>query len=143
MSIELVNLIVEKYNSPQFLKLDHIQNLGERFFKMIDVLFSFEWSRTVHPRVFYAFYYLSFRNSSIKERFQKLFIDFRDYLANEFRFYKKAGIIKVADPLKAADMVVTLIEGLEFHSGFLNKEQSFEIFADYSKQMAIKVLKKI
>jgi len=142
MNIELVNLIVEKYNSPHFLKLDHIQNLGERFSKMIDVLFSFEWSRTVNPRVFYAFYYLSFRSASIKERFQRLFMDFRDNLSSEFQFYKKAGIIMVDDPIKAADMVVTLIEGLEFHAGFLKKEQSFEMFADYSKQIAINILEK-
>ena len=92
--------------------------------------------------LFSAFYYLSFRVSAIKERYQKLFLDFRDYLTNEFRFYKKAGIINVADPVKAADMVVILIEGLEFHAGFLKKEESFEVFADYSKQVAIRLLKK-
>ena len=140
--VELVNLIVEKYNASHFLELDHIQNLEERFSKMMNVLFSFEWSRTVHPQVCFAFYYLSFRVSAIKERYQKLFLDFRDYLTNEFRFYKKAGIINVADPVKAADMVVILIEGLEFHAGFLKKEESFEVFADYSKQVAIRLLKK-
>ena len=141
MNIELVKLIIEKFNSPQFLKLDHIQDLTERFTKLIDVLFSFDWSRTVHPTVFYAFYYLSFRNPSIKERFQKMFMDFRDYLTDEFRFYKKAGIIFVDDPQKAADMVVTLVEGLEFHAGFLKNGQSFDIFADYSKQIALGLLK--
>ena len=141
MNIELVKLIIEKFNSPQFLKLDHIQDLTERFTKLIDVLFSFDWSRTVHPTVFYAFYYLSFRNPLIKERFQKMFMDFRDYLTDEFRFYKKAGIIFVDDPQKAADMVVTLVEGLEFHAGFLKNGQPFDIFADYSKQIALGLLK--
>jgi AcrR family transcriptional regulator len=141
MNIELVKLIIEKFNSPQFLKLDHIQDLTERFTKLIDVLFSFDWSRTVHPTVFYAFYYLSFRNPSIKERFQKMFMDFRDYLTDEFRFYKKAGIIFVDDPQKAADMIVTLVEGLEFHAGFLKNGQPFDIFADYSKQIALGLLK--
>lgn len=141
MNIELVDLIVDKYNSPHFLKFDDIQDLTERFIKMINVLFSFDWSRTVHPRVFYAFYYLSFRNPLIKERFQKMFKDFRDYLTDEFRFYKKAGIILVDDPQEVSDMVVTLIEGLEFHAGFLRNGQPFEVFADCAKRVALELLK--
>ena len=140
MNVELVNTIVEKFNSPHFLKFESIQDLKKRLNKLMDTLFSFEWSRTVHPGVFYAFYYLSFRNPLIKEQFQKMFINFRNYLAEEFRFYKKAGIINVEDPVKAADIVVTMVEGLEFHAGFLKNGQSFETFAKYSKKLALTML---
>jgi len=140
MNVELVNTIIEKFNSPHFLKFEGIQDLNKRLHKLMDTLFSFEWSRTVHPGVFYAFYYLSFRNPLIKERFQEMFVKFRNYLAEEFRFYKKAGIITVEDPVKAADIVVTLIEGLEFHAGFLKNGQSFETFAEDSKKLAFTML---
>ncbi len=140
MNIELVNIIVEKFNAPHFLKFENIQDLKSRLNKLMDTLFSFEWSRTVHPGVFYAFYYLSFRNLLIRERLQEMFIKFRNYLADEFRFYKKAGIITVADPIKAADIVVTMVEGLEFHAGFLKNGQSFETFAECSKKLAFTML---
>ena len=141
MNVELVDTIVEKFNSPHFLRFESIQDLEMRLNKLMSTLFSFEWSRTVHPGVFYAFYYLSFRNPLIKERFQEMFVKFRDYLAEEFRFYKKAGIINVEDPVRAADIVVTMVEGLEFHAGFLKNGQSFETFAKYSKNLAFSMLK--
>jgi AcrR family transcriptional regulator len=141
MNIELVNLIAEKFNAPHFLKFENIENLEKRLCKLMDTLFSLEWSRTVHPGVFYAFYYLSFRNPMIQGRFQLMFKNFRNYLADELRFYKKAGIINTVDPIKAADIIVTMIEGLEFHAGFLKTGQSFETFAVYSKQLAFSMLK--
>jgi AcrR family transcriptional regulator len=141
LNVELAGLIVEKFNSPHFLRFDHIKDLRERFSNLMNMLFSFEWSRTVHPGVFYAFYYLSFRNDAIQKRFREMFKNFRDYLADEFWFYKKAGIISVENPSKAADIIITLIEGLEFHAGFLSNGQTFESFAESSKNLAITHLK--
>jgi AcrR family transcriptional regulator len=141
MNVELVNVIIEKYNSPHFLKFDHIPDLRERLHKMMDTLFSFEWSRTVHPAVFYAFYYLSFRNPIIRKKFKGMFQNFRDYLTEEFQFYKEAGIIMVDNPNMTADVVVTLIEGLEFHTSFLKNETMFDEFAYCYKELAYTKLK--
>jgi hypothetical protein len=69
-----------------------------------------------------------------------MFRRFRDYLAAEFRVYKKEGIINVADVKGAADIIVTLMEGLEFHSHFLSERKSFEIFAAKAKRLALKAL---
>jgi len=35
---------------------------------------------------------------------------------------------------------VTMVEGLEFHAGFLKNGQSFETFAKYSKKLALTML---
>ena len=40
---------------------------------------------------------------------------FRDYLVSELELYRKAGIVKANDTKMAADTIVTLMEGLEFH----------------------------
>jgi hypothetical protein len=107
----------------------------------MDTIFSFEWSRTVDPGVHFGFYYLSFRNQAIRRRFKDMFKRFRDYLVDELEAFKKEGIIKVADVKKAADAIVTLMEGLEFHAHFLSEERPFEDFAEYAKKLTLEMLK--
>ena len=66
---------------------------------------------------------------------------FRDYLHDAFITFNKDGVIKVSDEHKAADYVLTLMEGLEFHSHFLNEDKPFEDFADTAKAATIEILK--
>ncbi|MEW5725670.1 MAG: TetR/AcrR family transcriptional regulator, partial [Thermodesulfobacteriota bacterium] len=94
MTIELVDLIVEKYEAPQFLQFNGYQDPQDRFQALLDTIFSKDWSKTVDPSVFFAFYYLSFRNDKIRARFEAMFKRFRDYLVREFQVFKEAGIIK-------------------------------------------------
>ena len=141
MTIELVDLLIEKYEAAEFLQFDHIQDLEQRFNALIDTIFTFEWSRTVDPGIHFGFYYLSFRNQEIRQRFETMIRRFRDYLVAELEVYRKAGIVKVKDLKKASDIIVTLMEGLEFHAHFLAENQPFEKFAHYSKQLALAMLK--
>jgi AcrR family transcriptional regulator len=141
LTIELVDLLIEKYEAPEFLQFDHIQDLEQRFQSMIDTIFSFEWSRTIDPGLHFGFYYLSFRNPKIREAYEKMMQHFRDYLVRELELYHQEGIVKANDAKMAADTIVTLMEGLEFHAHFLSEGQTFEKFANYAKHLVISMLK--
>jgi len=141
MKLALVDLLVEKYKAPEFLSLDHIEDDEERFNALMETIFSFEWSRTVDPGVHFGFYYLSFRSEAIQERFKQMFKELRDHLQDQVAYFSSKGIIKVRDSQKAADIVVTLMEGLEFHSQFLATGTPFQVFAQTAKETAILVLK--
>lgn len=141
MTIELVDLLIEKYEAPEFLKFKHIQDLEQRFQALIDTVFSFEWSRTIDPGLHFGFYYLSFRNPKIREAYEAMIQRFRDYLVRELELYQKAGIVKANDLKKAADIMVTLMEGLEFHAQFLSEGQPFKKFSDYAKHLVLSMLK--
>ena len=141
MTVELVDFLIEKYEAPEFLQFNHIGDMEKRFDTLIDTIFSLDWSRTVDPGAHFGFYYLSFRNPAIRERFEKMIGRFRDYLAGEFERFKAAGVITVKDVKGAADLVVTLMEGLEFHAHFLSDGQPFETFAEKAKKMALAILK--
>ena len=80
-------------------------------------------------------------NPKIKEAYEKMMQRFRDYLVSELELYRKAGIVKANDTKMAADTIVTLMEGLEFHTHFLSEEQPFENFANYAKNLVISMLK--
>lgn len=141
MKVELVDLLIEKYESPEFLDFTHIENDEHRFKVLLDTIFSFEWSRTVDPGVHFGFYYLSFRNEEIRERFKQMFIKFRDYLQEQLAHFDRKGIINVKDKKKAADIIVTLMEGMEFHAQFLANSEQFDAFAKTAKKTCLLALK--
>jgi AcrR family transcriptional regulator len=141
MKLELVDLMIEKFEAPEFLDFDHIENDEERFNVLMDVIFSFEWSRTVDPGVHFGFYYLSFRSDQIKERFKKMFERFGEYLQEQLIDFNRKGVISVKNEKRAADMVITLMEGMEFHAQFLADGDSFEDFAQSAKESVILSLK--
>ena len=134
MTFELVELMTQKYESRHMIDLGHIDDPRERYTQLMDIIFSYEWSRTVDPSVHFGFYYLSFRNEKINGRFKTMFKWLRDFLARELSLYHDAGVIKVADPTSAADYIVTIMEGLEFQTQFLGDHQSFEQFSNLAKK---------
>jgi AcrR family transcriptional regulator len=141
MAVELADVLIKKYEAPEFLQFDHIRDMEARLNALIDTLFSFEWSRTVDPGVHFGFYYLSFRNKIIRERFKAMFMRFRDYLIGELEKYRREGLVKVNDLKKAADIIVILMEGLEFHAHFLSEGQPFKEFADDAKTYVLAMLR--
>ena len=142
MTVALADLLIEKYEAPEFLQFDNIQDMEQRFNALIDTVFSFEWSRTIDPGVHFGFYYLSFRHPEIRKRYKKMIRRFKNYLVRELEQYKNLGIIKINDTLKAADIIITLMEGLEFHAHFLAEGQPFTHFANTAKVLALNALQR-
>ena len=141
MKLEFVDLLIEKYQSPSMINFDHIEDDEEHFNAIISVLFSFKWNRTVDPGVHFGFYYLSLRNEQILSRFRLMFKWLRDYLCEKLVYFNEKGIIKVQDSVKAADYIVTLMEGLEFHSQFLANGKHFDDFAQSAQKVLVSALK--
>jgi len=141
MTLELVDFLIDKYEATEFLDFGHIDDPRERLRALMDTIFSLEWSRTVDPGLHFGFYYLSMRKPEIKKRFKKMIHGFRDYLADELESYKTAGVIGVRDAQEAADIIVILMEGLEFHAHFLAEGKPFEDFADSARRVALAMLK--
>jgi len=140
LRLALIELLVDKFKSKHLIKFEHIEDDAERFTAIIDMIFSYKWSRTVDPGVHFGFYYQSFRDPNVAILFREMFQWLRNYLYDEFVMFNKMGIIQVNDELKAADFVVTLMEGLEFHAQFLDHDKPFEMFAETAKQSALAML---
>lgn len=141
LRLALIELMISKYKSRHLLEIEHIEDDAERFTALMDIIFSYEWSRTVDPGVHFGFYYQSFRDENVASLFRDMFRWLRDFLYKKFVVFSAKGIINVKDEMKAADFVVTLMEGLEFHAQFLGYDKPFEEFALSAKQSAIISLK--
>ncbi|GAB6191238.1 TetR/AcrR family transcriptional regulator [Desulfocastanea catecholica] len=141
LRLALIELMIDKFKSQHLLNFDHIKDDAERFSTLIDTIFSYKWSRTVDPGVHFGFYYQSFRDANVATLFREMFQWLRNYLHDEFIIFNKKDIIQVGDERKAADFIVTLMEGLEFHAHFLGQDMPFEDFAETAKLSALAVLK--
>ncbi len=141
LKLGLIELMISKFKSRHLLKFEEIDEDAERFSALMDLIFSYEWSRTVDPGVHFGFYYQSFRDKNVASLFRDMFRWLRDYLYKEFVVFNAKKVIQVNDEMKAADFVVTLMEGLEFHAQFLREDEPFEEFANSAKQSAIVSLK--
>jgi len=141
LTFELIELMIDKFKSVHLLKFEHIKDDEERFVALIDTIFSYQWSRTVDPGVHFGFYYQSFRDEKTLARFRKMFFWLKEFLRDQLIFFNSKGIIRVLDAEKAAEYIVTLMEGLEFHNQFLSNGQPFEIFAETAKKSVLTLLK--
>jgi len=95
---------------------------------------------SIHPSLI-IHYFKTKENMTVELVDRDMFKRFRDYLVDELDAYKKEGIVKVADVEKAADAVVTLMEGLEFHAHFLSEDRPFGDFAGFAKKLTLEMLK--
>jgi len=69
-----------------------------------------------------------------------MFKRFRNYLIEELDGYRNAGIVKAKNLKKAADVIITLMKGLEYQAHILSENEPFEEFATYAKQLAVAML---
>ena len=141
LRLALIEMMIAKFKSQHLLAFDQIEDPAERFTALINMIFSYKWSRTVDPGVHFGFYYQSFRDANVAILFREMFQWLRNYLYDEFIIFNRQGIIRVNDERKAADFIVTLMEGLEFHAQFLGHKQPFAEFAETAKQSALAILK--
>ena len=141
LTFELIELMIDKFKSVHLLEFEHIEDDEERFAALIDTIFSYQWSRTVDPGIHFGFYYQSFRDERTLERLKKMFSWLKGFLQDQLSDFNSKGIIQVHDEEKAAEFIVTLMEGLEFHSQFLGNGQPFEIFAETAKKSVLMLLK--
>lgn len=141
LTFELIDLMIDKFKSVHLLEFEHIKDDEERFTALIDTIFSYQWSRTVDPGIHFGFYYQSFRDERTLGRFKKMFTWLKDFLCAQLVSFNSKGIIRVQDEEKAAEYIVTLMEGLEFHAQFLGDGQPFENFAEIAKKSIFALLK--
>ena len=141
LKLELVDLLIEKYESPAMLDFEAIEDDEVYFNALMDLIFSLQWSRTVEPSVHFAFYYLSLRDEKILDRFKIMFKWLRDYLSRKLVYFNTKGVVRVNDAKRAAEYIVTLMEGLEYHNQFLADGEPFEAFSQVAKKSLIRALK--
>ncbi len=135
MVLAMVDYMVEMYADIYISKLNEFEEPRKRLNTIVNTFFEKDWVMRGNDSVFWSCYALSFRNARVKASFKRMYDGFRALIAEEIRLFIKAGIIKKRDPVKTADIIITLIEGLNFYRITMEADPKIEETANYYKQL--------
>ena len=131
MIIAMVDRLVDIYGDLYLQKLAKYETPEARLEFIMDTIFKTDPMMRENDSVFYACYVMSFRNQRIRSCFKHMFDRFRAQLSKEIESFMKAGIVKVTDPVKTADIMITVIEGINFYRTMLVDDDKIEETAAY------------
>ena len=140
MILELVDFILEQYETMALKKMKEMNNPKKRLTMLLDTIFGVDWISLVDSSSFYACYYLSFRNAEVKDRLAKLYKRFKEYLVNEINMCINEGLINESDPEKDADLIISLVEGLSFYRNIAGGKETYQELGNYLKEKALQML---
>ena len=126
MVLGLIDYIVSTYSSHLIPDFSEVKDPRERWEDLLDVLSQIHWDRIMNNTVFFSCYTLSLRNPDIQQRFFELYEGIVNTLAYEIEHASNAGIIEVADKRKAAETIISIIEGSNFYAHVNPRKQSGE-----------------
>jgi AcrR family transcriptional regulator len=135
MNIELIDSIMEGFRASDiWASLDELEDPRERFDEFLNILFGEALSKTVDDVVFYVLHYLSLRNRKMRDIWERAYDGFRDVVAAELKSLVKQGVIRVSDPEMAAELIISLREGVGFLGSFSDDNGPSEALRESAKE---------
>ncbi len=111
MTLALVDFVVDEYTR----LLKRFKEIGGPSRKRLERLLGTIWSRDyyekIHIAVSFSIISVGFRNEAIFNKGKELYQLFKRFLVREFTTLAESGIIRTTDPERAAEVIMTLIEG--------------------------------
>lgn len=115
MVLGLIDYIITTYSAQLIPDLSDVQDPAERWSDLLDVVSHIQWDRIMNNIVFYSCYTLALRNQEIQRKFQELYAGITNAITYEVEHAAKAGVIKASQYRKAAEAIVSLVEGANFY----------------------------
>lgn len=140
MVVAFVEYLLGRYEETFKEQMISISDPKERFYSVLDIMFSEEWLNFTDQTVFYACYYLSSRHERIKENFKQMYNHFKEILIPQVKIWIDAKVIKPNDPENIADYLIIMNEGLTYFDKLMSEPEGFKRRAKFLKEAVIKTL---
>ncbi|MEM6345608.1 MAG: TetR/AcrR family transcriptional regulator [Bacteroidota bacterium] len=114
MVVGLIDYIMTTYSPTILPDFSETTDPAERWQDVLDVISQMKWDRIMNHKVFYSCYALGLRLPEVMQRFEELYQSLLERIETEVICAKKAGLLQVANPRKAAEFIMTLAEGRSF-----------------------------
>ncbi len=114
MFLEMVDYMCKDQAEIIACLVENIENPEERLAAVIDYYLGTDFETNFDNTVYYGCFYLSLRNSKIKERFHKIIEHFDKVVYGEIKRYVEVRRKIDIDPDFIAFVLDSLIEGLDF-----------------------------
>jgi len=140
---EFVDSLAERYSSYFESNSKEIRKIKDpitRLDAMLDLIFDPDWDGAADASVFWACFYLSFKNDKIKERFRRIYIGLLRGVTEEIREQYLKTHSNVDDSEKAAMAIISLIDGHAFYCSATGKDRPDREDRKFLKGVAKKML---
>lgn len=140
MVVAFVEFLLGRYEETFKEQMISISDPKERFYSVLNIMFSEEWLNFTDQTVFYACYYLSSRQDRIKELFQQMYNHYKEILIPHAKEWIDTGVIKANNPENVVDYLIIMNEGLTYFDKLMSDPEGFKRRAKFLKEMVIKSL---
>jgi len=143
MMAEFVDSLAERYANyfqRHSKEIGKIKKPVDRLNAMLDLLFDPDWDVSADAGVFWACFYMSFKNEKIKERFRIIYTGLMNGIAGEIRKQALKGHSDKRGSEKAAMAIISLLDGHSFYCSAIGKNGPDHEDRQFLKGIAKKML---
>jgi AcrR family transcriptional regulator len=142
MMVEMVDFLLTQYEATYLSELDRMEDAHERLEFALDAIFGVDWLDVTDPNVYYACYYMSYRNERVRARFAHMHAWFRQLIVAELvRLMPADGpeaALEKADRL--AEFIIVLNEGMTYLYGVWPGREEYAKRAAHIREIVVKSL---
>jgi len=139
MTVELVDYMSRIYNRLFKDMIIDITDPQKRLDRLVEIFCSDEWYNNTDISGDYSILTLSFRNKKVFKHLQNMYDEFVKLIMREFEIATASGKVKINDPKRTAELVVSTLEGYRHFKHFFIDESELENY----RQDMMKTLKTI
>lgn len=126
MTVALVDYMSKIYNRLFMDMKIETDDPQKRLDRLVEIFCSDEWYRNTDISGDFSMLSLSFRNRKVFKHLQNMYLDFIKLIRNELEIAAATGKIKISDPQKTAEMIVSALEGYRHFKHFYIEESESE-----------------
>ena len=117
MTIELVDYLLERYHETYGALFESMADPLERLHALVDYLFSVEYHQLMDDRAFYALFYVSLTDPTVRRAFARVYEESLLLVESTLAECMAAGLMPSDDPHELAVALKALEEGYAFLIG--------------------------
>ena len=139
MTVELVDYMSRIYNRLFMDMKIETSDPQKRLDRLVEIFCSDEWYNNTDISGDYSILTLSFRNKKVFKHLHDMYEEFVKLIMKELETATAGGKVKISDPKRTAELLVSTLEGYRHFKHFFIEESSSESY----RQDMMKTLKNI
>ena len=139
MVMALVDDVLRTY-ARLFEALPEGGSARERLERLLAIVWSQEWYVSANYSAVFTFLAMSQRSEEVAGRVKRLFRRYREFLMTQLSAFAEAGVIRIDDPARSADMLISMTEGFHYFSQYHTPAEDFESHRRAMIALSLKML---
>lgn len=139
MVLELVDDVLATY-ATLFRRLPRDRQPHQRLERLLALIWSREWHEAASFAVVFSFLALSQRDRAVRERVSRLYTSYRRYLLSQINFFVENEVVRIDDPEKTVEALISLSEGSHYFCRFHIADEMFDSHCQNMIEAAKRIL---